>query len=447
MKFNLMIVLLCVALPLHASLFTAKNADEVKKFSKRLQPGDTLVLSDGGWRDAALSIEANGTEARPIVIRSQTPGKVEFTGTSSLGFSGSWITVSGVHFVDGAIAKGAVISFRTSSEKAASNCRLTDCAIIEYNPTDKLLDYKWVSLYGRNNRVDHCTFIGKRNQGTLLVVWLDSLPNGHRIDHNYFGPRPEHGQNGAEIIRVGTSEWSMSTSHTTVEYNVFEQCNGEIEIISNKSCENVYRYNTFLACAGTLTLRHGNRNEVYGNFFFGDHRNNTGGVRIIGEDQTVRDNWFQELAGKDRFAPLALMDGVKDTPLNGYFQVKRAVARHNIFVSCGAGIVCGTRNTDYSGFVPAENVTFAANLFYEIDTPVTFLSTPVDLAASDNVVSGSSSKLPEGFTAGLAEQPTIAQLLLWLKLDNRGRGAGMIDPTERIPVEKERVGVSWKKEE
>jgi len=48
----------------------------------------------------------------------------------------------------------------------------------------------------------------------------------------------------------------MHDSRALVEENRFEGCRGEIEIISNKSCENVYRRNTFVDCEGTLTLRH-----------------------------------------------------------------------------------------------------------------------------------------------------------------------------------------------
>jgi len=59
----------------------------------------------------------------------------------------------------------------------------------------------------------------------------------------------------------------MRNSRAVVESNLFDRCDGELEIISSKSCENVYRHNTFLDCAGMLTLRHGNRCTVEGNFF------------------------------------------------------------------------------------------------------------------------------------------------------------------------------------
>ena len=104
--------------------------------------------------------------------------------------------------------------------------------------------------------------------------------------------------------------------------NYFEHCNGETEIISNKSGENIFQYNTFFESEGTLTLRHGNRATVRGNFFFGNDKPNTGGVRIIGEDHKVYNNYFDGLRGTGNRSTITLMNGVSDSPLNRYFQVK-----------------------------------------------------------------------------------------------------------------------------
>ena len=96
-------------------------------------------------------------------------------------------------------------------------------------------------------------------KGPTFVVWLgDGNEGRHQIDHNYFGPREKLGKNGGETIRVGDSKTAMLTGGCVVEKNLFEKCNGETECISNKSCGNIYRDNTFLEVSGTLTLRHGN---------------------------------------------------------------------------------------------------------------------------------------------------------------------------------------------
>src|SRR6185369_16670177 len=142
-------------------------------------------------------------------------------------------------------------------------------------------------------------------------------------------------------IRVGTSDFSFNQSRTVVEDNFFEHCNGDVEIISSKSIGNTFRRNTFFECEGALSLRHGNGSTVEGNYFFGNHKPLTGGVRIVGEDHTVFNNYFADLAGSSSRAPLAIMQGITNSPLNGYFQVKRAMVAFNSFVNCANSLLIG----------------------------------------------------------------------------------------------------------
>lgn len=326
--------------PAHGDVHRVGDAAALKQVLPQLKPGDTVVLSDGTWRDADLVFRGEGTAGAPITLRAETPGKVVLTGASRLRLTGAHLVVDGLLFQDCMLQKGqAVVAFRDGDERVATHSRLTNSAIIDCNPPDFLTDYKWVSLYGADNRVDHCRFSGKNHQGTLLVVWLDGQPNRHRIDHNFFGPRPPHDRNGAEIIRVGTSEWSHTRSETVVEDNVFYRCDGEPEIISSKSWHNTYRGNTFIECQGALTLRHGHACVVENNVFLGRGREKTGGVRIIGEDHRVIGNHFEGLTGDRFYAALSMVLGIPDSPASGYHQVKRAEVARNMFIDC-AHIFC-----------------------------------------------------------------------------------------------------------
>jgi len=244
------------------------NIQEFNTAIKAVKAGDRIILKNGIWKDAQLVIKGQGTKESPIRIEAEESGKVHLTGASNLKLSGSHIIIKGLWFRDGFINDKEVISFRTSSKDFATNSRLTDCAITYYNPPAKGTDYKWISVWGKNNRIDHNYLVGKTNSGTTLVVWLkgeEHINNNHRIDHNFFGERPPLGYNGGETIRIGTSKTSLSSSRTVVEDNIFEKCNGEIEIISNKSGNNIYRNNLFLESEGILTLRHGNTCLVEGN--------------------------------------------------------------------------------------------------------------------------------------------------------------------------------------
>jgi len=394
--FTLSLVLLITQMSLlEAGEYYVKSASEIYSLISTIQPGDTITMSNGTWKDQHIVFHANGTQEKPILIRAETPGYVRLQGNSYLKFSGSWITVNGLLFRNGYCASGqSVIEFRSSFGRA-NHCRLTNSVIVDYNPSDKNIDYKWVSLYGRNNRVDHCHFEGKNHSGTTFVIWLDKesdRENYHQIDHNYFGPRPELGYNGGETIRIGTSDYSLTNSNSIVEYNVFEECNGETEIISSKSCENIYQYNTFINCKGCLTLRHGERCIVRGNYFFGNRRDGTGGVRIIGADHQVYNNYFDGLNGSGYSSALCIVKGVQDSPLNRYYQVERALVAFNTFINCGYSLLIGY-GSDSDQTLPPKDCIIANNAIqtnYQVVKIGDSQGAPVNFTWEGNIFYGSS---------------------------------------------------------
>ena len=408
------IALLLLTSALGAAERPVSDAAGIVAAAKAAQPGDVIILRDGVWKDADIRFEAQGTLDAPITLRAQTPGKVILSGQSRLRVAGQYVVVAGLWFKDGHSPSGEVIALRTSSSKHARHCRITNCAITSYNPPDRDTDSKWISLYGTRNRVDRCAFAGKQTAGATVVVWLSDTPNEHLIDHNYFGPRPPLGANGGETIRVGDSDTSMSNSRTVVEHNLFEKCSGEVEIVSNKSCENVYRYNTFLNCQGALTLRHGNRCTVEGNFFLGNNQKNTGGVRIIGEDHLVYNNYFTGLTGTDLRSALSLLNGIPNSPLHGYFQVKRAMVIFNTFVDCRSSWLIGRVSRDPpGGILPPEDCIIANNIVLGKKGPlVQEDSKPVNLRWQANLF--------YGVALGIARVPGIDEIDPQLKLATDG---------------------------
>jgi poly(beta-D-mannuronate) lyase len=363
-------------------------------------PGDTLTMTNGTWNNVSILFEGSGAAGNPILLRAQSKDQVIISGTSYMKIGGNYLVVDGLIFTNGYSGSNGVIEFRKSNGTVSNYCRLTNSSIIDFNNPDSTVDNKWVSLYGQYNRVDHCYLKGKTNIGTTLVVWLAATPNYHRIDHNYFGYRPVYPTNGAETIRVGTSDWSMYDSFTTVEYNYFEKCNGEIETISNKSCGNVYRYNTFYKCQGTLTLRHGNRCTVEGNFFIQENEPNSGGIRIIGEDHIVFNNYIQNTGGSSYKTAITIMDGIQDSPLNGYFQVKRAIVAFNTLVNCMYSFNIGAGNSGTQNMPPIDCVV-ANNLVYSTHSPmITYNDTPVTMTYQGNIFYGATLGItkPSGIT-------------------------------------------------
>lgn len=309
---------------------------EIEKALASAAPGDTLLIKDGNYADATLSWKASAPADKPVVVMAENPGKVILSGETSLKISGSGLEVNGLLFKGCTTKRSSIVEFR-SGDSLAEGCRLTQCVMDRCVPARRDNSYSYVHLYGRHNRVDHCSFTGKLNLGVTLIVMLNHDgcdDNHHSIDHNYFGPRPVYGSNGAETIRVGTSQQCMQNSRTLITENLFDRCNGEVEVVSIKSSENVISNNVFYECQGVLALRHGDRNTASGNLFIGHGVRNTGGVRIVGEDQKVTGNSFLSLAGERFFSALALMYGVPNSLPNRYMQVKNTVIENNVFEAC-----------------------------------------------------------------------------------------------------------------
>ncbi|WP_338377474.1 chondroitinase-B domain-containing protein [uncultured Flavobacterium sp.] len=156
---------------------------------------------------------------------------------------------------------------------------------------------------------------------------------------------------------------------TEVVYNnLFNNWSGEVEIISNKSGKNKYYNNTFRNYQGTLTLRHGNDCEVYGNYFFANNNLFSGGIRIIGENHKVYNNYVE---GVNSIKPdgsstktcggINISNGRPSSALNGYYQVKNAIVTNNTFVNCDYGIRMGTDVSSDLTLAPL-NVTVANNI-------------------------------------------------------------------------------------
>lgn len=396
-----------------------KELTEIASLSsyKGLVPGDTLYVASGVYNDVKLTFRAEGTAENPIVLKPAATGGVRFTGASSFRLKGSYVVVEGFEWSSLTLQKTDIFTF----DSASSNCVLKSCVIDGTDSSDSASGLsasssvsssspssssvsngssvssgssdsasgsvsasasgsavvtadspadKWVSLKGRNNTVTGCSFFNKKNMGTLLVVWLEEgIVPRHRITNNLFTrPYTIYGDdgkalNGQETIRIGDSKTSMSDACCVVSDNYFKNCHGErAEIISNKSCGNVYEHNYFHASAGTLTLRHGNACVVRGNYFDAAGVESSGGVRIIGESHIVEDNVIVGSTGSGYNSAICVVKGESDAALNGYWTVKNAVVRRNLIVGCKNGVT----------------VNYGARTSQD--------SAPVNLSVSDNVI-------------------------------------------------------------
>ncbi|RDY60196.1 chondroitinase-B domain-containing protein [Flagellimonas nanhaiensis] len=366
------------------------------------QPGDVIVLANGVWEDAELLFEGNGTKEKPITLTVEEKGKVSLEGASNLRMAGQYLHVEGLVFKNGFTPTTEVISFKKDRNSFAINSRVTECVIDDYNNPERHEPDTWVAIYGKNNRVDHNHLVGKRNRGVTMIVRLNGKEhqeNHHKIDHNYFGPRPNLGSNGGETLRIGTSHFSRTNSNTLVEANYFDQCDGEHEIISNKSGQNTYKNNVFYECIGTLTMRHGEGTLVDGNVFIGNGKPSTGGIRVINGKQTVTNNYGIGLTGYRFRGAFVIMNGIYNSPINRYDQAKDAVVKNNTFINCDHVQLCAGADAERNA--PPENCVVADNIFYneKRDNLFTVYDDISGINFQNNIISPNVNSISEsGFT-------------------------------------------------
>jgi poly(beta-D-mannuronate) lyase len=186
---------------------------------------------------------------------------------------------------------------------------------------------------------------------------------------------------------------SMSSSFTVMEFNLFRNCGGDPETVSIKSSDNVFRYNTFRGVPGELTLRHGNRNLVYGNYILGDGTATDHGIRVLGQDHKIFNNYIQGVPGSAIF----LEGGTSDDnsgALTDFKQVFRAQVVHNTVVNAH-GIQIG-------GAHPLN---------------------PVDCVIANNIVQGSGSLIDE---TGATNPRYLSNIVFG--------GGGLMKPADQIRV-------------
>jgi len=343
MKKTMILMSLFILIISCGSLFSSQitkvnNHEELQLAIKTATPGDEIVLANGIWKDVRIHFVGKGEKDKPIILRAETAGKVFIEGESYIKFGGEYLNVSGLYFRNGFTPSSSIIEFRVDENNIANYCRVTNTVIENFTQLDRYTPDHWIEFWGRHNQLDHCYITGKSNQGPTVRVFLsgnEHINNYHQIVNNHFGPRPRKGGPKAETMQIGDSYTSMTPSYVNVSNNLFERCNGEVEIISSKSNFNEFRNNIFYESEGSLVMRHGNYCTIDGNFFIGSDKSRfVGGIRVINTGHWITNNYFYKIHGEEFRSPLAIMNGIPKSPLNRYNQVTDVVVAHNTWIDC-----------------------------------------------------------------------------------------------------------------
>lgn len=366
--------------------FHVANSGELAVALQKAEPGSVILLKDGVYhRDEDYLIEGKaGTDKAVLSIEAVNKGKAVLTGESSIRIvRSSHVQLWGLRFQTERTT--AVILDGSKHVRIARN-------MFNLKPCGE--PHSWLAVQGTGsgwNRIEHNDFGPKCDPGPLVIFDGDgrTISQHDVIEYNHFhdvGPRID---NGLEVIRLGLSGISLSHGHITIQHNLFENCDGEPEIVSVKSGRNTIRYNTFLHSAGQVTARHGHGNQFYGNVFIGDGvKEEMGGFRIYGNDHHIFDNYMENLT----LDPLLIDGGNYDGGTDGFpanptveelrkhWRVYRATIVNNTIVNCKQGITVGKR-------VPLapEQCVVAYNRICLQDRPIIHEYQPTAIKYIDNL--------------------------------------------------------------
>jgi hypothetical protein len=343
-----------------------------------LPAGDTVLVHNGVYPNVTVTLTGNGTAANPVIIYAETNGGVAFSGVTAVTIAGSYVTFAGFKF-DGDTAAGGSPGTNKSSilqlASGSNHCTVTNCMIRNFDANAVPGNtYYWFMVRGYTHTIEYNSIEGKTTAGASIVYDMPegaatmSTPRNHLFHFNYMGPRTIIGSNGYEGIRVGVSTEQDYNSASIFEYNYFYRTiygAGEPEAISNKSSNNIYRYNTFQEVRGQLSLRHGDGCLVEGNFFFGANLSDAGGVRVIGQNHLVRNNYFQDIGGSDLTSAVVIQKGDPNWPATDdgstYEVANNAKIFHNTFVNCNQPVCLG-RNSVGTGALDPTGVQVLDNV-------------------------------------------------------------------------------------
>jgi poly(beta-D-mannuronate) lyase len=71
------------------------NSTELNSAILTAKPNDFIILKDGVWHNTEINFKAKANAANPITLKSQTAGKVIFSGSSKITITQPHLIVNG----------------------------------------------------------------------------------------------------------------------------------------------------------------------------------------------------------------------------------------------------------------------------------------------------------------------------------------------------------------
>lgn len=360
-------------LQLRAETVNVNSISSLQTAINAAKPGDRIILANGKYETTeSIIIKCAGTPVNKITIEAEKSGGAEISGSNgfTLAAPASNITI-----------KGFIFTHKTGSfriETGVTHCAITR-NVFECVTAGSKGSKPYLSISGDDNEISYNTFQNKKDEGQMISVQGpvgDKMAKRVWIHHNYFNNFPNTGLNNCSAIQIGLSGRSMDSAFCVVEYNLFERTEGENEgSICHKSCNNIIRYNTFGERSEECSIRHGNKSQVYGNYFI-----NTTGLRFSGDDHKIYDNYFERCT-----KAIVCQNGdgeVKEgSKLTCHDRADRVTITGNIIIDCKSTYLMPSRENGLG----ATEITFSDNLIRG-GSPVSIRGTYTGAKWKNNII-------------------------------------------------------------
>lgn len=376
-----------------------KEAKLLKEKLLTLKNGETILIESGNYTDLGILTIKNSN----VTIKAKKSGEVIFSGDVQLNIDGNNNKIEGIVFANGGPSTGEGAIVIHGNNNIVKNNTIYEFNNHKYEPNQKgeYNSTRWVTVSGKENIITNNRFEGKYRRGTLLVINNSSEKDNHILANNIFKNHKANvlgefkdekvirlNSNSWEAIRVGDSKTSLNPSGTVLAYNLFDNMDGETELVSIKACDTIFKGNTIKESASMVSLRHGNNSIVEDNVILGNEKPLTGGIRFYGENHIIKNNYVEGVTGiGETRGGIAVNTGVNDvannekldssvkgkelnkqwTPKNVTLENNTVINSHQNFLYSGkVHKVSLYDNSKVKVIYPAVNITLKQNLSYAV---------------------------------------------------------------------------------
>jgi poly(beta-D-mannuronate) lyase len=303
----------------------ARSADEVQALSRKLKPGDQLILIGSNWKDASFTFGGEGTWEQPILIRAD-PSAAPFSGVSGVTFFGCHLVIMNLTFRNGLITPAVsdispdeapnpngpvadsledVIRLGAGDDRPADYCIVNRLTLDNVNSA-RAADWpriitRYLRINGHDNTVANSTFAHLKHYGEVIATGEppSTVPQRLHVLNSRFIDRPVLDGDPCpyryKMIQIGWGQLKAAPAGSLIQGNLFEDCASHVELISIKASDVFVRNNRFVRCPGAVVIRMGDRALIQANLFDGEGRPGTGGLRVSGRDHAIIGNTFARL--------------------------------------------------------------------------------------------------------------------------------------------------------